>query len=166
MQIIVNQTWKSGLQVSPGAGKDNCSQGAVAGSSFVCAIHKIFWLLLIFACFQTLSVQAAPGSFSLSNLTPVCDQNPPAGPAVTLNWTAASGSGVTYQVYRNSSPVGSPISGLTFYNNAGLTAGEGYTSFIRARNSGGTTDSQTISLPIPANVCGTTPQAPTITSQP
>jgi hypothetical protein len=56
--LCFRQLWKSGLRVLAGAGKDNCLQGARAGGASVCAIHKIFWLLLFFACFQTGSVLA------------------------------------------------------------------------------------------------------------
>ena len=50
------------------------------------------------------------------------------------------------------------ITGTTFYNSTGLTAGQSYSYFVRARNSAGTTDSNTISVSIPSNICaGSTP---------
>ena len=58
MKLIVNQPWKSGLQVSTGVGKANLLKGAEAGGKSIWAIHKIFWLLLIFACLQAGSVYA------------------------------------------------------------------------------------------------------------
>src|ERR1039457_2881342 len=64
MKLIVNQTSKSSLRVLAGAGKDNRSQGAEAGGASVCSIHKIFWLLLVFACLQVQTLWALP------NLTP------------------------------------------------------------------------------------------------
>ena len=98
-----------------------------------------------------------PGSFSLTNQVPVCDTNPPVGPAVRLNWTSASGA-TSYEIYRNSTQIASGVTGTTFYNSTGLTAGQSYSYSVRARNSAGTTDSNTISVSIPSNICaGSTP---------
>src|SRR5947209_8136616 len=96
---------------------------------------------------------ALPGGFSLSNNAPVCDTTPPAGPAVQLHWTSSSGAS-SYDVYRNGSLISSGITGTAFYNSAGLTAGQSYSYFIRARNSSGSTDSNTINVSIPAGICG------------
>ena len=100
--------------------------------------------------FQTPS--PPPGSFTLSNQAPVCDTNQPVGPAVRLNWTAASGA-TTYEVYRNGSQIASGVTGTTFYNSTGLTAGQSYSYFVRARNSAGATDSGAINVSIPNNIC-------------
>src|SRR2546425_131603 len=90
----------------------------------------MFWLLFVFACLYPQSAHASPpGNFTLSNQTPVCDHNPPEGPAVTLNWTASSGA-TSYQVYRNGSAIGPATAGLTFYNSLGLVAGQSYTYFV------------------------------------
>ncbi|MCE9618882.1 MAG: hypothetical protein K8R92_03120 [Planctomycetes bacterium] len=93
-----------------------------------------------------------PGNFTLSNQTPICDTTPPANPAITLNWTQSNGA-TTYAVYRNSSLYASSITGLTFYNNANMTAGQTYTYKVRATNASGSTDSNTISVDIPVNIC-------------
>jgi len=90
-----------------------------------------------------------PGSFTLTNLAPVCNVG---SPAVQLNWTASTGV-ATYDVYRNGSLYFSGLTGTSFNNTAGLTAGQSYTYFIRARNSTGNTDSNTISVSIPSNIC-------------
>jgi hypothetical protein len=105
-----------------------------------------------------------PGSFTLSNETPFCDTTPPAGPAVRLNWAASSGA-VGYQVYCNGSPIGSSLSSGTtsFLNNLSVTAGLTNTYFVRATNAAGFTDSSTIAVAIPADVCIS---APTIVAQP
>src|ERR1019366_1444702 len=105
----------------------------------------------------------APGSFTLSNLAPVCDQTPPAGPAVTLNWTQSAGA-TSYDLYRNGALYTSGLTGLTFYNNVGLVAGQSYTYFVRARDYSGATDSQTITVSIPTNVCGTVPGSFTLSN--
>jgi uncharacterized protein (TIGR03437 family) len=114
---------------------------------------------------QTLSFTTppgtVPGNLTLSNQTPVCDQTLPAGPAVQLNWTASSGA-TSYQVYRNGSPIGSSTTGTAFYNNVGLTAGSTYSYFVGASNANGTTDSNTIPVSIPANICQPTTQQLTL----
>ena len=97
---------------------------------------------------------AAPGNFTLSNLAPVWDANPPAAPAVTLNWTA-SANAVSYEVYRNGAkiyPSTGTYSGTTLYNNAGLTAGQTYSYYIVAKNAAGATlQSNTVSVgPMPS----------------
>ena len=105
----------------------------------------------------TVSNGPAPGAFTLSNQAPVCDQTPPVGPAVQLNWTASSGA-TSYQVYRNGSAVGAPTTGTSFYNNLGLVAGQVYTYFIRASSASWTTDSNAITVTVPAAICAPLPQ--------
>src|SRR5581483_9109679 len=82
--------------------------------------------------------------------TPVWDTTSPAGPAVQLSWTS-SGGATSYQVYRNGSAVGSSLSGTSFYNSTGLTSGQTYSYYVIATGSGGTTQSNTISVgPMPS----------------
>jgi YD repeat-containing protein len=52
-RLFVNRTWKCGPRDLIGASECNFPQRTVAGGMSVCAIHKIYWLLLLFACFQT-----------------------------------------------------------------------------------------------------------------
>ena len=95
-----------------------------------------------------------PGSFTLSTVTPRCS---PSGqlPGVQLNWTASSGA-TSYEVYRNGTLFGSSNdTSYESYNN--FTAGQTYSFFIRARNSAGTRDSNTVSVTIPTNICTPTP---------
>ncbi len=123
-----------------------------------CVVFLTLWVAPLAA--------AVPGSFTLSNQAPVCDTTPPAGPAVRLNWTPSSGV-TTYDVYRNGvlySP-GVPSGTLTFNNNANLTAGQTYTYFVRARNASGTTDSNTISVPISSTICASVPGSFTLSNQ-
>ncbi len=94
-----------------------------------------------------------PGSFTLSNETPVCDTDPPGpSPAVRLDWTSSSGA-TSYDVYRDSALYASGITGTTFYNSAGLVAGQSYSYYVRANNSSGSTDSNTIIVSIPSTIC-------------
>ena len=97
-----------------------------------------------------------PPAFTLTNLAPVCDLNPPAAPAVQLNWTASSGA-TSYDLYRNGAAYSTGLTGTAFYNNANVVAGQTYSYFVRARNASGTTDSNTISVPIPSNICAVSP---------
>src|SRR5581483_10608766 len=93
---------------------------------------------------------SGPGSFTLSNQTPVWDTTAPAGPAVQLSWTASSGA-TSYQVYRNGSAVGGSLSGTSFYNSTGLTSGQTYSYYVIATGAGGTKQSNTINVgPMPS----------------
>ncbi len=96
-------------------------------------------------------VLAAPGAFTLTSATPACSGS---SPQVTLTWTAASGA-TTYDLYRNGTLYlgGLSSSTLSFLNTgSNVSAGTTYTYFIRARNSSGTTDSNSRSATAPT--CG------------
>jgi hypothetical protein len=99
-----------------------------------------------------------PGSFTLSNSAPIWDTALP-GPKVTLNWTASADAG-GYAVYRNGSLYIAGISGTSFVNQSGLDAAATYTYLIRASNSEGTTDSNTITVTMP-NAPPSAPASPT-----
>jgi PKD repeat protein len=100
---------------------------------------------------------SVPGNFTLSNDSPVCNTSAPAGPSVTLHWTASSGA-PSYDLYRNGSLYAQGITQLQYVNNASLTAGQTYTYYIKAKNSTGSTQSNTVTVPIPADLCGLGPQ--------
>jgi hypothetical protein len=106
----------------------------------------------------------APGSFTLSNESPICDITPPVAPALRLNWTSSSGA-ASYDLYRNGSLYSTGLVGTTFYNNANLTAGQTYTYFVRARNSSGTTDSNQISISVPGTICAASGDLATFVSE-
>jgi pimeloyl-ACP methyl ester carboxylesterase len=94
-------------------------------------------------------VAAGPGTLSLTAETPYWDKREPAGPAVLLKWTPASGA-TSYEVYRNNSLIKSGITGLYFTNETGMTAGQSYTFRVVARNANGNRDSNNISVgPMP-----------------
>jgi hypothetical protein len=100
---------------------------------------------------RSFTVQApqssAPGAFTLSNETPT---NLSTGPAVRLNWGESSGA-TSYTVLRDGQIYFPGLAGTsrTFNNTANLTAGRTYTYQIRAFNSGGSRDSNTIQVTIP-----------------
>src|SRR3954454_18988013 len=93
---------------------------------------------------------AAPGAFSVAS-NAYCNTSPPAAPAVKLNWSASSNA-TSYALYRNGSlySPGIPSGTLTFDNNANVSAGASYTYFVRATNSSGSTDSNTITVNVPS----------------
>ena len=97
---------------------------------------------------------ALPGTFALTNLTPVWDSASPAGPAVRLNWGSSNGT-TSYDVYRNGVkiyPSSGTFTGNTFYNSTGLTPGLTYSYYVVATNSAGSTQSNSISVgPMPSN---------------
>lgn len=95
-----------------------------------------------------------PGSFILSNDSPVCDLN---SPTVLIKWGASSDA-TTYDVYRNG-VLYKPTTGTSFNNIANLFAGQSYTYQVVAKNFSGSTPSNTISVLIPASICQTTPPA-------
>ena len=107
--------------------------------------------LLVFSVLWASPAQAAPGSFSLSG-SAYCNTSPPVAPAVQLSWSAASGA-TSYTLYRNGSVYASGITQRSYDNNANVTAGQSYTYFVRAINSSGSTDSNTITVSVPSNVC-------------
>lgn len=104
------------------------------------------------SCSATSAPASVPTSVNLSNLAPVWDAASPAGPAVTLNWTASGAT--SYEVYRNGVkiyPSSGTYTGTTLYNNAGLTSGLTYSYYILAKNAAGSTQSNTINVgPMPS----------------
>lgn len=97
-----------------------------------------------------------PGDFTLSYQMR-CDTNKYVAPAVELTWTAAGGVSL-YDVYRDgalysSSGSNLPASKLTYDNTANVTAGQTYTYFVKAKNSSGSTPSNTVTVSVPADIC-------------
>ncbi|HXC51515.1 MAG TPA: DNRLRE domain-containing protein [Candidatus Limnocylindrales bacterium] len=80
-----------------------------------------------------------------------------------MHWSASSGA-ISYDVFRNGNSVFPGISAntLSFYNTVGLVAGTTATFQILARNSLGTTPSNTVFVLVPSDICSaaTTPDAP------
>ncbi|PJA62748.1 MAG: hypothetical protein CO161_04810, partial [Candidatus Portnoybacteria bacterium CG_4_9_14_3_um_filter_44_9] len=90
---------------------------------------------------------------TLTYENPVCLS---VGPAVRLNWTASTGA-TSYTVYRNGSLYANVlVTDLTFYNSANVIAGQTYTYYVQAKNAAGSTNSNTVTVTIPANICGST----------
>ncbi|MEA2571158.1 MAG: hypothetical protein QOI24_3159 [Acidobacteriota bacterium] len=90
-----------------------------------------------------------------------CDTSTnPAHAIVNLTWTT-SANATAYQIFRNNSAYGA-ATGTTYTDN-NASPGQSYTYFIRATNSGGSADSNTIGVDVSANICGTPPGAFTLT---
>ncbi len=102
-----------------------------------------------------------PGSFTLSG-NAYCNTTPPVAPAVNLTWGAASGA-TSYDLYRNGWLYSSGITITSFDNNANVTAGQTYTYYVIAKNANGSTQSNTITVSVPSNICAST-QPPTATT--
>lgn len=96
----------------------------------------------------------APGNFTLS-ANAYCNTTSPIAPAVMLSWTASSGV-VDYDLYRNGSLslAASNISGTSFNNDVNISAGETDTYYVVAKNAFGTTQSNTVTVTVPSNICG------------
>jgi len=106
-----------------------------------------------------------PGSFTLS-ASAYCNTDPPgATPAVMLNWSAASGV-TSYQLYRNGSSYSGTLSSseASFDNNANVAAGQNYAYYVRATNTNGSTDSNTVMVLVPSDICNSTQLSPEISS--
>ena len=86
-----------------------------------------------------------PGSFTLT-ATPACSGT---SPQIRLNWAVSSGA-QTYDVYRNGSLYYSDLTGNQFINTL-VTAGTSYTYYVKAKNSTGSTNSNTVSATAPRN---------------
>ena len=116
-----------------------------------------------------------PKPFPLSYQAPRCDFTAPVGPAVQLNWTVSIDA-TSYEVYRNgiqmSDKFGNtsfPSTQLSFDIQIGLIAGQSYQFKVIARNAAGPTDSNTITVSIPTNICsggGTKPELFTLSNEP
>lgn len=94
--------------------------------------------------------QSAPGPFTVAAAGPSCTGP---GPAVTLGWSMSADASA-YDIYRNGSLIASNVTGTTYSDSgANVLAGQNYQYLIQAKNSVGTTSSNTLLVPIPANIC-------------
>ena len=86
------------------------------------------------------------GTSDWSSLTAITAPVAPSGlsatatsASLTLSWTAVSGA-TSYEVKRGASGAATTVSSGTSHSFSGLSAGANYTLYVRARNSGGTSD--------------------------
>ncbi len=105
--------------------------------------------------FQVGNAPQKPGSFQLTTNPAACNPPPSVTPQVSINWTASS-QVTNYWIYRNSSPAATVDSGtLSWTDQSNLSAGTAYTYYVVANNSQGTTQSNSVNVNIPANICYT-----------
>lgn len=96
-------------------------------------------------------------SFRVGDATPYCDTSPPPGPAVLITWPAVAGA-TGYQVYRDGRPVGGATlpAETEFRNNLDVRAGAAYKYQVGAFGPRGRElRSESRSVAVPANICGT-----------
>jgi hypothetical protein len=102
-----------------------------------------------------------PGSFTLT-ATPECNGTTT---QIRLNWTTSSNA-TSYDIYRNGSLYASGVTGLQYLNTA-VTAGTGYTYYVVAKNTSGSTNNSNGTLSATALNCSTpTPGSFTLTATP
>ncbi|GJQ47880.1 MAG: hypothetical protein HKUEN01_02660 [Candidatus Kuenenia stuttgartiensis] len=86
-------------------------------------------------------VSNMPGSITDLTATAECDGTTS---QIRLNWSAASNA-TSYDVYRNGSLYYSGVSGTQFINSSNITTGISYSYYVQAKNSYGSTNSNTVS---------------------
>jgi fibronectin type 3 domain-containing protein len=88
---------------------------------------------------------ARPGAFSLT-LTSECSDS---SPQIRLNWTPSSGVS-TYDVYRGGTLYRSDLTGTQLVDTS-VSTGSNYAYFVRAKNTGGRTDTPSQSATTPTS---------------
>ncbi|HXH91041.1 MAG TPA: PKD domain-containing protein, partial [Thermoanaerobaculia bacterium] len=73
-------------------------------------------------------------------------------PGDHLSWTA-SANATSYIVFRNGTALQSLPSSTLAYDDTSVIPGQTYSYFVRASNSGGTADSNTINISLPTTIC-------------
>ncbi len=101
---------------------------------------------------------SAPGSITDLAATVECDGTTS---QIRLNWSAASNA-TSYDVYRNSSLYYSGVSGTQFINSSNITSGTTYSYYVQAKNSYGSTNSNTVSAT--AKTCSVSTQTERVTN--
>lgn len=101
-----------------------------------------------------------PGAFSLNYDPPRCYNN---APAVRLYWDNSSGAD-SYAVYRNGNFYANTGMDRFFDNTANTAAGQTYTYYVQAKNASGPTNSNSVIVSVPSNIC--TPTAASSKSLP
>jgi len=109
------------------------------------------------------SCSPPPGAFTVTG-TAFCYNAPPKRPAIHLSWGASSNA-TSYDVYRNGGffdtvPVGGSIAFEDI--SPGFTSGQTISYYVIGKNAAGTTQSNTVAVTIPNDVCQPAPGAFTL----
>jgi len=102
------------------------------------------------------SLCTAPPSAPTLSGNASCSNGSPRRPVVTLNWTASSGA-TSYAIIRNSEVIATTSS--TSASDFTVATGTTYTYVVRAINSGGSADSNQVSIGVAFDICGLPPGA-------
>lgn len=108
----------------------------------------------------------------------ICPATPPTQPVLSestvcngtspvnhLSWTASTNV-TSYIVFRNGSALPPSLPSSTFaYDDTSVIPGQTYSYFIRASNSGGTADSNTINISLPTTICQPPPSPFALTAK-
>ena len=130
--VTAGQTYTYSVVASNSGGSTTAQAGSITPSANVCP----------------------PPAFTLTaNATCNPIVSPPA-PMVTLNWSAAA-TATSYVILRNGTQIGSVDGSTTTFNDTGATSAQTYSYVVRAAGPGGTTDSNTASATVTANMCST-----------
>jgi hypothetical protein len=108
----------------------------------------------VFGTNQTFTTSAScslPGSFTISANAYCKNQTTPAVMITGINSSGMS----TFDLYRNGSLYSPSNTGTSFDNSANVVAGQTYTYYVVAKNSCGSTQSNTVTVTVPSNVCST-----------
>ncbi len=104
-------------------------------------------------CATTSATCSVPGSFTISANAYCKNQTTPAVMITGINSSGMS----TFDLYRNGSLYSPSNTGTYFDNFANVVAGQTYTYYVVAKNSCGSTQSNTVTVTVPSNVCSSTP---------
>jgi len=130
--VTAGQSYSYAVTASNSTGSTTAQAGSITPSANVCP----------------------PPAFTLAaNATCNPIVSPPLA-MVTLNWSAAA-TATSYVILRNGGQIGSVDGSTTTYNDGTATSPQTYSYVVRAVGPGGTTDSNTASATVTANMCST-----------
>jgi fibronectin type 3 domain-containing protein len=109
----------------------------------------------------TACAPAPPPAASVLSVSTICNDT---NPVNRLSWTASAGT-TTYQVFRNGTALSLNLpSTASAYDDSAVAAGQSYVYFVRATNSAGSADSNSINISLLMTICQQPPQAFTLSA--
>ncbi|HXA20462.1 MAG TPA: PKD domain-containing protein [Thermoanaerobaculia bacterium] len=105
--------------------------------------------------------QVSPPSSPVLSVNTICNDTSPVN---RLSWTAAANS-ANYTVFRDLTALSAALPATTLtYDDISVAAGQTHAYFVRASNVGGSSDSNSVNLALPATICQPVPGAFTLTA--